>query len=1695
MSAKVTVREFSGKSFDELRKELAAEKKAKEQAEQKTFIENEKAKQAKELAAYMGFSDYTGDPEDVAKADWKAAGVDDAEGYRKVNDYYARNLVGGVVDTARNTVNSLSAQTQFGGKQLEAENAVAKLIAGDKQANEEATRLHNEYLNSLSDNDIMALEFSGQLLDKETYYRLYKEKEAQEKAKQFTPEKAVSWGEAYNQKTADLAEENGFSDKAKKEAQSYRAIGAMLPYVALSATGNIAGSVLNAAGATNAARMAVNIGNYLSSSVLYESAAGAAYEDAVAKGANANDALSYGSAVGAVELLTEKMFSGLGKIGKYATGGKAFADGIANSIAGKVASDEASRSLVLYAVNMLGEGAEEWMSELADRLANKIFVNTDTRTFWETFSDANESFLQGAMMSALFSATTLIGNGVAVNEAIEQATTEVAEAVEEAGGVEEAVKTYRNSTAEANAILRDDEKLSAYEAKYGKLKGKSNTEKVKEIARNLYDAKYKDSIWYDTSENSTVPFDYEDNSGDSWYDSPPVHPQTTSNVLSDRQKRFSEMIRAIKSGKKSAINEIFRDSTAREIFESETGIEIRGNTKSERAKFVEKTAKEFDIDSYEADIKEKYLFGNEEANRQNPAEEATEEATEESTEESTEEDYIDEPDDYLQEENDTPDAEEAEDTAETEEETADAQENKFTPHRKQQEIDGKRIRSYDVNTETDSAIDERLRKAVHDDPDLYDILSNKNTLDRVRSILANGEDYAVQQLLNYIQEAKNGKKLPVEAVPLTKLVANILTEKGETKLARQIVTDIAEELTYYGQVIQAASLLRGQSIYTVEDVARNAIDRLEADGKDVTEIRKKLDDISKNFKNVDIKSNQSLVDFINYVLKVRGKSPVFGRWFTKTMLKQDTKWLQNYASSEVMAFVADANGQGFWNAAESARKTAMLLSLPSVLSNIVGNSSFGAFEMLGENTVGSVFDATISLATGQRSTAVRKGVFGKAWRQNASSALTKAILEINGNINSEDAGTKYTRGRNEFSNRGFLGKVLYRASNLVSIGLDAPDQLFKGGQKADVTESLTRKNEDTEATNRQIDTAARDQASYNTFSNDTNITKASENAVKTLNLLGFGGEVRNGMREGGTGLGSALIAFSKVPTNIATKLGEYSPAAIAKGLYDTVRLCIDAKKGKGIDIAKQRKAVAEVTRGVSGIALVGLASALASAGIIIDSDDDDLDRQYTLNVGNRKGLQLNIDALGRVISGESGEIREGDTLIDLARFDPLNLFLEIGYVMSNEEFNEDATLIEKAGTYGLDWITGAFKTFMDMPMMQALNDFFGTFKNADEKKLVTAAKKTAINYATSFVPATVKNVAKAADPVTRDTSSDTFLGQLGNSFANATGIGRKNLPEKLDSLGNVVENKDKALNAINSLISPFPVSSYVGNKTVDLLEDVYAKTDRVDFYPKYKAPSAVNANNQRYDLTAEEKQRWKEISGSTYDRYAKQCANNKYFKGLTDEQKADVLNSIRLMSEANANRDALTRRGVAFTDSYADERGLSDPIAYYSVKAIYNSATDKVLGNDYKALDKIADIYDALKPDVQEKLGSSIEKLSAASGYGINAKAYYTLYDKLSDYKESVSPDANLSSWQKFDFINSNSDRNDKDGFLRLEMSDAQEKHYDAVLDAGYTISDYCDAYSIIQRSNSRKKDSISAMVSLGYSEDKATALYKLIHG
>lgn len=213
----------------------------------------------------------------------------------------------------------------------------------------------------------------------------------------------------------------------------------------------VAGDVVSAVGGMipNMAASAVS-GPTAGFAALYASAAGASAQEARDNGADTLTAGLAGALSGGVEIATEKMFDGIpGLRGEQYASIHNIVDGAVN----KIFKTATGRRLANRAVDMLGEGLEEWTSDVAGSYISQLYQEDD-RNFVQRMLDPDAwySFLIGSLMSAAMS-----GPVNAVNDSLAQRTGKSVQAQQMTDAVLEVAEQQGGEAAELAGTMRQQQ--------------------------------------------------------------------------------------------------------------------------------------------------------------------------------------------------------------------------------------------------------------------------------------------------------------------------------------------------------------------------------------------------------------------------------------------------------------------------------------------------------------------------------------------------------------------------------------------------------------------------------------------------------------------------------------------------------------------------------------------------------------------------------------------------------------------------------------------------------------------------------------------------------------------------------------------------------------------------------------------------------------------------------------------------------------------------------------------------------------------------------------------------------------------------------------------------------------------------------------------------------------------------------------
>lgn len=776
-------------------------------------------------------------------------------------------------------------------------------------------------------------------------------------------------------------------------------------------------------------------------------------------------------------------------------------------------------------------------------------------------------------------------------------------------------------------------------------------------------------------------------------------------------------------------------------------------------------------------------------------------------------------------------------------------------------------------------------------------------------------------------------------------------------------------------------------------------------------------DYANRFDKIKEGDTKALKSLIKEIAERRGTWTIVKKNMDKLLNLPSEAWLREAAYRQLEALPRDAMNRGEQNMANkvaSYRVLAMLSGLPTIGRNITGNTSFGLLDMFSSKTAGRAIDAIVNkaLGTDKRTVVGSRGKVTEtvpAWWHNATEAMQINMLETALDISLDEGSRPYDMPANSafVADGGPIEKMFQRWSQIMSYALTSSDRFYRGGIESGEAANYAAFDERMKAQGKAgtgIDTETQEQlaqntANYRLFQNSTAISQwAKKNRTMLNNMLGWGGEVSpdgTRTRDNTFGIGTLAMPFIEVPTNLSLKTLEYSPANLAKGMYEIAKLAQAVKTGDATAI-QQQSAVMDTARGLTGTGVLIIATALAKAGLIRNGDDeDDYDVAAVNSASGMSGTQWNLSATLRGLSGQGTDWQDGDEVISLAGISPIDMFLNAGTKFA--ALAPDSSL----GDYNSAFLQAAISSTLDMPLFSSLADLSQTLKDAEQMDMETAldlAGDTLDSTFSGFVPQFVRQAAKAADPYYRDVSSDSWWGERANNAMQYLPGLRNMLAPKLTGYGEPKEQGPAALRWLNSLELPMPISELNISDVTDTLSSIREATGKDSFYPDRRAPSNVTIDGEKLDLNTDEKRAYLENYGTAYTAAIRSAMESDWWNVASDEVKAKFLQNFESFAKDTAERAFAENREIEYASDWDDEFTMDDPITPLMIKAITSEAKKS---NDFAKLDEVVSMYNSLPEETKTKLDSGdtsrLDSMAAVAKVGIDAETWDTVYKK---YKE-----------------------------------------------------------------------------------------------
>ena len=773
---------------------------------------------------------------------------------------------------------------------------------------------------------------------------------------------------------------------------------------------------------------------------------------------------------------------------------------------------------------------------------------------------------------------------------------------------------------------------------------------------------------------------------------------------------------------------------------------------------------------------------------------------------------------------------------------------------------------YAKNVRTTKSTEEALAKSLGKDKVTYERLLNKDVLAKAQSVYDQGFDHAKSYLDGAVAAAKNGAKLPPEAVPLARMVANEMTRNGDVVGAERLIADVAAELTQAGQLGQVGRILR-QSITTPEG-------KLYAMQKCVEQINDRADG------KYTVELPQELIDAYNAAETDADRDGVITQ-MQKAIAKQvPASWMEK------------------WNA---LRYTAMLGNFKTQVRNVAGNlvSMVGR---MAKDRVAAVMEYIGYIASGgemerTKSVLYDPKLFGDAWNDFK-------------NVQDEALGEgKYSDYQKQLSKeiedyrRIFKSRLLEGRRKATNWAMEQGDVIFSRTNYADAmagwlaAHNIKRLADCTPEQLERARSYAIQQAQEATFRDrndfsDT-ISRLGRNDAKTTT-----GRVIQAVGEG-------IMPFRKTPANILVRAEEYSPLGVINTIADAVK----AVQGK--DGVTASDVIDQAAKTLTGTGFVMLGYMLAASGALRGKDDDKEQENFD-KLRGQQDWSLTVDGTSYTmdwVSPYSIPLFMGAQLQDLANEDGLSMGDVINTLTAIGEPMLDMSM--------LDGLNDAFEVVQsyneDTPpiALLAMNSL-ASLLSQPVSTLLGQVERYGEDYRQStytdsngFLPTSIQR-------------------KISQTMAKIPGFEALGIPDLdyqqqdyIDAWGRKQETPQGAQKVWETFFSPYYSSPDRSTPVDDELQRLYDSgadgTDKV--FPSY-APRNPGGDLGR--LTAEEYDTYATVRGQTSLALVQDFIESEEYKGMKDEERAEIIQNLYKLANNSAKTAVMRQREEGY--------GKSDPI-------------------------------------------------------------------------------------------------------------------------------------------------------------------------
>lgn len=801
--------------------------------------------------------------------------------------------------------------------------------------------------------------------------------------------------------------------------------------------------------------------------------------------------------------------------------------------------------------------------------------------------------------------------------------------------------------------------------------------------------------------------------------------------------------------------------------------------------------------------------------------------------------------------------------------------------------------------------------------DTYVPDSNKRQLETADNrIMSNGAD---NEAVTLATKVKNNDKITADDIAVGERLIEYYSKTGEKEKLQDAIQNVALAGTQAGQTVQAMSLInrqtpQGQAVYlskVVDRMNKEIEKKTKGKGQQFNLTPEMLDKITNSSKdNLEKNIDEVARELAKQVPKTTMEKIDSWRYFS--MLANPRTHIRNIIGNLSMASVQTVKNKVAGGLEAIAQKTGMIdkrtKTLKPASKEVKSFAKEDVENVLARLNNESKFDTKNLIQQYQRTfkSNILENTLGKLYNLNSKALETEDILGLK---------SAYRKAMAD-----------YMTANKLTV-----EDLNAGTKAADTKLENARKYAIEQA----------QEATFHQYSSVASLLNTLENKNKATKLL--------------TG---AIIPFKKTPINVAKTGIEYSPVGIVKAFTTDI-----AKLRKGDINANQY--IDNIAKGLTGTGITVAGYALAQAGILLASgDDDDQKNQYYQEDRGNQSFSLKI----------------GDKTYSLDWLSPTAIPLFIGAQLNDnvnssgeEQTTED--MLDKISN-SIDALSSAMNPMIEMSMLSGVASAVKNFAQGDAQFFQNLAINSAKSYVNQFFPTLGGQIAKMVDDTERSTTStkqnmfSKAVDSTSKQILNKIPFASKLLPAKTDVWGNKVKREpNKLYRALQQAVFPWTEKELKSTNVDNSISDLYERTGDNSVLPNTSINKDFTINFEKYRLTSEEYANYKKQYGKTSYNLLNKLTNSSEYKNMTDEQKTKAISEIY---------------------SYANEKNKIDYANKNKIKDVKESTT-------YKTIEQIKQ-DGGNESDYFKYIGSTLgvdkqdEKIDVLSKMSISGKSKSAIY-------------------------------------------------------------------------------------------------------